>query len=329
LRGNGFAGCLPVAGNVAEPPDIDQVVTQEKTSGGSAPTVSQQVLASYRSALPVSPPTIAMLAGLIARRRRAIGSRWRKASPAEQAVLVLAMLRHDQRLLDLSRANAVSAATIRRWLLEVIDLLAARAPRLDRVLRRLAARGAVVVLADGTLIRTRRRTGEDNRRNYSGKHKHHGLNVQGLTDEHGRLVWVSAVLPGKTADITAARRHRLRDRLHARGLTPAADKGYQGWHKDIRDTRRCDQCDGPCEQVVLTPYKAETNRPLTHAQKTANSAFNAMRCAVEGGFAALKTWRILDKLRMTPRHATTLVRALLVLTQHEQHARDTAQPAPA
>ncbi|WP_337824516.1 hypothetical protein [Amycolatopsis sp. A1MSW2902] len=119
----------------------------------------------------MSPPTIAMLAGLIGRRRRAIGSRWRKASPAEQAVLVLAMLRHDQRLLDLSRANAVSAATLRRWLLEAVDLLAARAPRLDRVLRRLAARGAVVVLADGTLIRTRRRTGVQNRRNYSGKHK--------------------------------------------------------------------------------------------------------------------------------------------------------------
>ncbi|GAA4548721.1 hypothetical protein GCM10023192_68810 [Amycolatopsis samaneae] len=195
-------------------------------------------------------------------------------------MLVLAMLRHDQRLLDLSRANAVSASTIRRWLLETIRLLADRAPRLDRALRRLVARGAVVVLADGTLIRTRRRTGTDNRRNYSGKHKHHGLNVQGLTDEHGRLVWVSAVLEGKTADIRAARHHRLRDRIHAHGLTPAADKGYQGWHKDVRDTPDCEHCDGPCEQVVLTPYKAEANRPLTDAQKRANSVFNAMRCQV-------------------------------------------------
>ncbi|MFD9891610.1 hypothetical protein ACFWY9_19915, partial [Amycolatopsis sp. NPDC059027] len=128
-------------------------MTQESTSGGSAPTVSQsEIAASYRSALPVSPPTIAMLTRLISRHRRVIGSRWRKVSAAEQAVLVLAMLRHDQRLLDLSRANAVSASTIRRWLLEVIGLLAARAPRLDRVLRRLVARGAVVVLADGTLL---------------------------------------------------------------------------------------------------------------------------------------------------------------------------------
>ncbi|MEU5260055.1 transposase family protein, partial [Amycolatopsis sp. NPDC021455] len=86
---------------------------------------------------------------------------------------------------------------------------------------------------------------------------------------------------------------------------------------------------GACEQVVLTPYKAETNRPLTAGQKTANAVFSGLRCAVEGGFAALKTWRILDKLRLHPRHATTLTRALLVLTQHEQDTRDTARPAAA
>ena len=77
---------------------------------------------------------------------------------------------------------------------------------------------------------------------------------------------------------------------------------------------------------MLTPFKAEARRPLTKAQRQANAAFAAMRCAVEGGFAALKAWRILDKLRLNPRHATMLVRALLVLTQHEQSIRDTARP---
>jgi hypothetical protein len=80
---------------------------------------------------------------------------------------------------------------------------------------------------------------------------------------------------------------------------------------------------------VLTPFKAEANRPLTKGQRQANAAFAAMRCAVEGGFAALKAWRILDKLRLDPRHATMLVRALLVLTQHEQGVRDTARQATA
>jgi hypothetical protein len=284
---------------------------------------------SYRSALPVSAATIAWLAGLITAHRAKIGSRWRKVTPAQQAILVLAMLRKDERLLDLATPNGISASTLRRWLLEVITLLAGRAPRLNRVLRRLAAQGAVVVLADGTLIRTRRRTGTNNRPNYSGKHKHHGLSVLGLTDEHGRLLWLSAVLPGKTADITAARHHRIREHLHHHQLTPAADKGFHGWHKDVRETSDCDTCGGPCEQVVLTPYKAEAKRPLTETQQQANTVFSAMRCAVEGGFAALKTWRILNKLRLHPRHTTTLVRALLVLTQREQGVRDTARPTAA
>jgi hypothetical protein len=311
---------------VAEPPDVDQVVTQETRSGGSAPTVSHPTTAatiSYRSALPVSAATIGWLAGLISAHRARIGSRWRKVTPAQQAVLVLAMLRKDERLLDLAGPNGISASTLRRYLLEAIGLLAGRATRLNRVLRRLAARGQVVVLADGTLIRTRRRTGPANRANYSGKHKHHGLSVLGITDEHGRLLWLSAALPGKTADITAARHHRLRERLHQHQLTPVADKGFHGWHKDVRETTDCQVCGGPCEQVVLTPYKAEAKRPLTDGQQQANAVLSALRCAVEGGFAALKTWRILDKLRLHPRHATTLIRALLVLTHHEQDARDT------
>jgi len=309
-------------------------VTQEKTSGGSASTVSHVLpeggKVSYRSELPVSVATIMWLTSVITAHRVRIGSRWRKVSPWQQAVLVLAMLRKDERLTDLAGPNDISPSTMRRYLLEVIGVLATRAPRLNRALRRLTGQGAVVVLVDGTLIRTRRRTGKQNRSNYSGKHKHHGLLTLGLTDETGQLIWVSAVLPGKTADITAARFLRIRDRLHQAGLTPAGDKGFHGWHKDVRDTRDCPHCDGKaCEQVVLTPFKAQRNKPLTDAQKQANAAFSAMRCAVEGAFATLKTWRILNKLRLHPRHTTTLLRALHVLTQHEQANREAATPHPA
>lgn len=41
------------------------------------------------------------------------------------------------------------------------------------------------------------------------------------------------------------------------------------------------------------------------------------RAAVEHGFANLKTWRILTKVRMNTHHATTLLRALLVLANTE------------
>ncbi|WP_410633127.1 transposase family protein [Amycolatopsis sp. cmx-4-83] len=113
------------------------------------------------------------------------------------------------------------------------------------------------------MIRTRRA----DRANYSGKHEQHGLVVLGVTDERGRLMWVSAVLPSRTADITACRRLRLREGVHTHGLNPAGAKGFHGWHKDIRDTRACSRCGGACEQIVLALYKAEANRPLTTGQR--------------------------------------------------------------
>ncbi|WP_338932165.1 hypothetical protein WEB32_23710 [Streptomyces netropsis] len=90
--------------------------------------------------------------------------------------------RHDQRLSD-TDGNAVAASTVRRW--EAIELPAVRAPRLDRSLKKIARSGGVVVLLDGTIIRTRRHTGADNRTNFSGKHKAHGLLFLALTDEKG------------------------------------------------------------------------------------------------------------------------------------------------
>ncbi|MFF3404497.1 transposase family protein [Streptomyces sp. NPDC002659] len=89
------------------------------------------------------------------------------------------------------------------------------------------------MLLDGTLVRTRRRTGEENRPNYSGKHKAHGLLFLALTDEAGNLVWISAAKPGRSSEITAAppqQNHRSpaggrprsdgRSRLHRLGRQP-------------------------------------------------------------------------------------------------------------
>ncbi|MER5276738.1 hypothetical protein ABT025_13385 [Streptomyces sp. NPDC002809] len=43
---------------------------------------------------------------------------------------MLAVLRYDQRLSDMTGGNQISASTVRRWVQEVLRLLAARAPRL-------------------------------------------------------------------------------------------------------------------------------------------------------------------------------------------------------
>ncbi|MEU5053762.1 transposase family protein, partial [Streptomyces sp. NPDC021096] len=132
---------------------------------------------------------------------------------------VLAVLRHDQRLADMADGNDVSESTVRRWRDELIVLLAAQAPRLDRALKKVAKRGGEVVLIDGTLISTQRRTGRADRRNYSGiKHRRHGLRFLALTDERGRLTWLSAARPGRTHDITAARHDHVLAHLRSAGL---------------------------------------------------------------------------------------------------------------
>ncbi|MDA5286663.1 transposase family protein [Streptomyces sp. Isolate_45] len=77
--------------------------------------------------------------------------------------------------------------------------------------------GGEAVLIDGTLIRTQRRTGKADRRNYSGKHRNHGLHFLALTDESGRLIWISAARPGRTHDITAARHDHVVAHLRAAG----------------------------------------------------------------------------------------------------------------
>ncbi|WP_262706043.1 MULTISPECIES: hypothetical protein [Streptomyces] len=62
----------------------------------------------------------------------------------------------------------MSESTVRCWRDELINLLAAQAPRLDRALKKVARQGGEVVLIDGTLIATQRRTGKADRRIHSG-----------------------------------------------------------------------------------------------------------------------------------------------------------------
>ncbi|MFF8036050.1 transposase family protein [Streptomyces sp. NPDC016626] len=152
---------------------------------------------TYQCRLSLSTRTISHLAGLLRRHLKVIRSRWRILPTGRIAVIVLAVLRHDQRLADMAGGNDVSESTVRRRRDELIGLLAAQAPRLDRALKKVAKQGGEVVLIDDTLIRTQRRTGKADRRNYSGKHRSHGLRFLALTDENGRLIWISAARPGR------------------------------------------------------------------------------------------------------------------------------------
>jgi hypothetical protein len=219
---------------------------------------------------------------------------------------VVATLRHDHRLAGMAGGNGVSASTVSRWTWEIITLLAARAPRLERALATIKKEGGEAVLLDGTLIPARRRSGTANRKNYNGKHKKHGLLFLALTDQAGNLIWISSARRGAASEITTARHDHLVARLRAAGLGAIADLGFTGLDPH------------PGDPVIITGYKSTRTRRTTPAQRQANQALSAARAPVEHAFSDLKHWRILTRLRTNPAKATGLLRALLVLTR--QHS---------
>lgn len=259
----------------------------------------------YQCRLALSTQTLTFLTGLLGAHLKKIGSKWRKLATGRIAVIVLAALRHDQRLADLAGGNDVSRTTVDRWLKEMIGLLAAKAPRLERVLAKIAREGGSVVLLDGSLIPTQRRTGLPMRRRWSAKHKRHGLLVIALTDVKGRLLWTSTARPARGSEITACRHDDLVGRLREAGLAAIADLGFVGLDDDTGDP------------TIITGYKKPKGKKLPPAKKLANQLIAAERAVCEHAFAHLKNWRVLTKLRLDVKWATRLVRALMILTQHE------------
>ncbi|MGI3224294.1 transposase family protein [Streptomyces sp. GTA36] len=142
--------------------------------------------------------------------------------------------------------------------------------------------------------------------------------LDALADDRGRLLWISAARPGRTTVITACRHDQLTQKLREVGLGAIADLGFVGFDDSGPDA-------GP---AVITGYKAARNRPLTRGQKLSNTALTAVRAPVEDGFAHLKNWRVLGKVRTDPAWATALVRALLVLTTAKSPDDRRSSPKP-
>lgn len=141
---------------------------------------------------------------------------------------MLAHLRNGDTYTRLAKGFAVGTTTVWRYVREAVDLLAAQAPTLTAALWRLAYNGHALGILDGTVAPIDRLSGPQDRRSYSGKHRHHGVNLQALVDpRRGELVWISLGLPGSTHDLTAARMHRI--------ITAATAPGWSCWQtRDIR-----------------------------------------------------------------------------------------------
>jgi hypothetical protein len=267
----------------------------------------------YQARLDVSTGTLQLLIRALRRHQAEVKSRWRKLPDLQCARIVLAVLRHDQRPDDLAAAYRVSGQSVRRWVGEVIAVLARQAPRLDRVLDQAGRDGVQVLLLDGCCIPIQHPAGRHAaQQHYCAKHKARHLRILTLTDQHGRLLWCSATEPARTHETTQAKRHHIPARLRALN-TAGADLGLIC---DRAHTRLDDQPD--TNPTVITGRRANRYYKLTPADRQANQLLNAERAANEHAHAHLKNWRILTRLRgWLRRHATTLLRALLVLTNTE------------
>lgn len=136
--------------------------------------------------------------------------------------VTLKYLRRNRVQAELTESHSVSQTTISRAITAVTtllaDQLAKERPTLEQVPK------DTLLLIDGTLLPCWNWKAE--KAIFSGKHRHSGVNVQVITDTHGRLQQISPTLEGSIHDVKAFDTHKILNHLNARNII--ADKGYTG-----------------------------------------------------------------------------------------------------
>ena len=155
-------------------------------------------MVSYRVMLDVPRELVLFVSGLLAARRRQIGTRrgTRKLGCYRQALFALAWFRDKGDIPRLGRGFGLPQSTAYRYLDEVIEVLAARAPGLQEQLERALAEGMPYLILDGKVVDTDRcrektlsRKGKVIDVWYAGKTHDFGGNVRALFHSGGRPGW--------------------------------------------------------------------------------------------------------------------------------------------
>lgn len=271
---------------------------------------------TYTAVLEVSEDGVLFLSALLHAERRRRGTRkgTRVLGTYKQAVLVLRWFLEDTRMSALARDNAIAVSTAYQYRDEGIAVLAARRPSLQGALLAAKAAGHSHVIVDGTLIHTDRIATPGPTRGvdlwWSGKHHHHGGNIQVVSAPDGWPLWTSGVRPGREHDTSAARADpdllaRIADWI-TDGAVALADLGYEGE-----------------PETFTIPFKKPKDGQLSVDQQTYNAIHGALRCLGERANSLLKTsYKALRRYRGCPWRLGRIVAAALVLLHHE-HGRTT------
>lgn len=216
------------------------------------------VSVTYTAVLPIAEATVEFVAGLLDTERQRRGTRWRKLTCFDQAVLVLRWFVDGTRLKQLACDNDIGKTTAYAYLHETIDMLAEQAPDLHNALLAAKVAGHEHLGVDGTLIYTDRirepgptlKNGKPVDLWWSGKHRHHGGNIQVVTAPDGWPLWTSDVRPGREHDLTALRTHP--------GILPALET----WIGEETRRRRTDQRAEDLEQGAQQQTRPRRTRKL-------------------------------------------------------------------
>jgi hypothetical protein len=271
---------------------------------------------TYTAVLDVSEDGVRFLADLLAAEQVRRGTRAgsRVLSCRDQAVLVLRWLFDDTRMQQLARDNNIGRSTAYDYRDEALLVLAVRKPTLHGVLLAARAAGYTHVIVDGTLLYTDRIATPGPTKGvdlwWSGKHRHHGGNIQVMSAPDGWPLWTSDVRPGREHDTTAARADpQLLEQIAAwvaDGRLGLADLGYEG------------EAD-----ILRIPIKKTAGRALSADQRAYNALHSGLRALGERANSLLKTtFKALRRYRGCPWRLGDIVAAALVLLHHE-HGRTT------
>lgn len=268
---------------------------------------------TYTTTLEVRRETVEEVARLLAAHRKAIGTRkgTRKLGPFKHAVLVIRWFPDSERVRRLWEDNQISRSTAYSYLQEGIEVIAARAPGLKEQLEAAAQAGLTHLNLDGTVVRTDRVSapgpnGADLW--WSGKHKHHGGNVQVVSTPDGWPLWVSQVRPGREHDTTCAKAAEellpLLETAGKAGMPTLTDLGYENLSPALRH-----------------PVKKQKGRELTDAQKSYNVLIRGVHAPSERANSLLKTtFKAMRRVSLDPWKIGKIARAALVLL-HLEHNR--------